>query len=117
MNELSDEQILKCEIDAMAQRRRGDHLSVLFARAVIAAHEAAQPDKDAEIERLSWHRQDLEQKLIAKDAPAVHPFSMTLRNYFAAKAMQAIIPEDRDYPDMARISYEMADAMLKEVHP
>ncbi len=45
---------------------------------------------------------------------------MNLRDYFAAKAMQAILSEDPDYHqkyefiDLADFSYRCADAMLKE---
>ena len=45
---------------------------------------------------------------------------MTLRDYFAAKAMQAILSEDPDYHqkyefiDLADFSYQCADAMLKQ---
>ena len=44
---------------------------------------------------------------------------MTLRDYFAAKAMQAILSDDPDYHqkyqfiDLAYFSYQCADAMLK----
>ena len=44
---------------------------------------------------------------------------MTMRDYFAAKAMQAILSEDPDYHqkyefiDLADFSYRCADAMLK----
>ena len=38
---------------------------------------------------------------------------MTLRDYFAAKAMQAIYPDGRDYDVTAQLAYEMADTMLK----
>jgi len=38
---------------------------------------------------------------------------MTLRDYFAAKAMQKYIDEDSTTENIARASYEMADAMLK----
>jgi len=44
---------------------------------------------------------------------------MTLRDYFAAKAMQAILNEDPNYHqkyeflDLADFSYRCADAMLK----
>jgi hypothetical protein len=43
---------------------------------------------------------------------------MTLRDYFAAKAMQAINSQAKDYAkaeasDMARKAYMIADAMLK----
>ena len=49
-----------------------------------------------------------------------HAVSMTLRDYFAAKAMQAILSEDPDYHtthefiDLADFSYRCADAMLRE---
>jgi len=37
---------------------------------------------------------------------------MTLRDYFAAKAMQALV--EKSYSDTtARLAYEIADAMLK----
>jgi hypothetical protein len=49
------------------------------------------------------------------------PFKgMTLRDYFAAKAMQAILSNDPDYHtkykffDLADFSYQCADAMIKE---
>lgn len=44
---------------------------------------------------------------------------MTLRDYFAGKAMQAILSEDPEYHqkyqffDLADFSYQCADAMLK----
>lgn len=46
---------------------------------------------------------------------------MTLRDYFAAKSMQAVITDSMNhndggavyYTEVAEISYEMADAMLK----
>lgn len=47
----------------------------------------------------------------------VYATGMTLRDYFAAKAMQAYITADTDAdPDhvVAEISYRMADAMLIE---
>jgi hypothetical protein len=40
---------------------------------------------------------------------------MTLRDYFAAKAMQGLINEQVEViPTLAQIAYEIADAMLKE---
>lgn len=40
---------------------------------------------------------------------------MTLRDYFAAKAMQPLIGGDYQFMrDVAKDAYEMADAMLKE---
>jgi hypothetical protein len=41
---------------------------------------------------------------------------MTLRDYFAAKAMQGMLAEDCDYvwTSLAAAAYECADAMLKE---
>jgi hypothetical protein len=39
---------------------------------------------------------------------------MTLRDYFAAKAMQAMVPLERVTPQVAAsIAYTFADAMLK----
>jgi hypothetical protein len=38
---------------------------------------------------------------------------MTLRDYFAAKAMQAMLTQSRPCPERAREAYTMADAMLK----
>ena len=44
-------------------------------------------------------------------------YGMTLRDYFAAKAMQSyLLDKDRDsftFEQWAQASYEMADAMLK----
>tara|TARA_R110000823_G_scaffold270816_1_gene390351 strand:+ start:51 stop:257 length:207 start_codon:yes stop_codon:yes gene_type:complete len=40
---------------------------------------------------------------------------MTLRDYFAAKAMQSLVLQgDTVIEDCAILAYEMADAMLKE---
>lgn len=39
---------------------------------------------------------------------------MTLRDYFAAKALPVVMPDNRAYPmDAARAAYKFADAMLK----
>ena len=38
---------------------------------------------------------------------------MTLRDYFAAKAMQALIDNDSLFSEIPTQSYELADAMLK----
>ena len=38
---------------------------------------------------------------------------LTIRDYFAAKAMTAFIPDGRDDVDTARQSYAVADAMLE----
>jgi len=49
-----------------------------------------------------------------------NPDGMTLRDYFAAKAMQTILADDPEYHqkykffDLADFSYRCADAMLKE---
>jgi hypothetical protein len=45
----------------------------------------------------------------------MYSLGMTLRDYFAAKAMQAVIArgDDTNRPGMAEWSYAMADAMLK----
>ena len=51
--------------------------------------------------------------------PIGYETGMTLRDYFAAKAMQAILSENPDYHqtyefiDLADFSYQAADAMLK----
>jgi hypothetical protein len=48
---------------------------------------------------------------------AFHP-GMTLRDYFAAKAMQSLVlmstGEDNEIPDAAEAAYWYADAMMKE---
>jgi hypothetical protein len=49
----------------------------------------------------------------------VHHTGMTLRDYFAAKAMQGMLAactgwSNADQDRMARTSYRMADEMLKE---
>jgi len=45
-------------------------------------------------------------------------FGMSLRDYFAAKAMQALKTNETkwlsNYSDLAEFAYEIADAMLKE---
>ena len=58
---------------------------------------------------------------MASDFDGVRCKGMTLRDYFAAKAMQAVITDSMHhndggavyYTEVAEISYEMADAMLK----
>ena len=55
--------------------------------------------------------------------PGLHPSSecrykeegMTLRDYFAAKAMQGYVGQGKsyDFADIAQASYRLADAMLK----
>jgi hypothetical protein len=43
-----------------------------------------------------------------------HALSMTMRDYFAAKAMQALLTTDNfNIPSLARDSYAMADGMIK----
>jgi hypothetical protein len=43
---------------------------------------------------------------------------MTLRDYFAAKAMQGLLSTVKDeewqYDEVAAVAYEMADAMMRE---
>ena len=45
-------------------------------------------------------------------------YGMTLRDYFAAKAMQAMNTnpywDEKDFYEIARAAYQMAGAMLKE---
>jgi hypothetical protein len=38
---------------------------------------------------------------------------MTLRDYFAAKAMQGLMDAAMPMPEIAEAAYDMADAMLK----
>ena len=49
--------------------------------------------------------------------PNTHEFGMTLRDYFAAKAMQAVLAsksaEEYTDQDIAKIAYMVSDAMLK----
>ena len=51
--------------------------------------------------------------------PAMHfdlakgEHGMTLRDYFAAKAMQALIDNDGLFSEIPTQAYEMADAMMK----
>jgi hypothetical protein len=53
---------------------------------------------------------------LSPEGPSVYKDNegMTLRDYFAAKAMQSIFEETCSYSTIAERSYEMADAMLKE---
>ena len=47
-------------------------------------------------------------------APTKQHYGMTLRDYFAAKAMQAVISKRSGMPaSEAQFAYEVADAMLK----
>ena len=39
---------------------------------------------------------------------------MTLRDYFAAKAMQGLMDAAMPMPEIAQAAYQMADDMLKE---
>lgn len=43
----------------------------------------------------------------------LHVTGMTLRDYFAAKAMQGILFEGLEPEETAKHAYRMADAMLK----
>ncbi len=48
--------------------------------------------------------------------PKTHPSGMSLRDYFAAKAMQGLMASSADPESMevaAKWSYKLADAMLK----
>ena len=67
------------------------------------AHMGGEPDEERE------------RAYVAARAEAVG--GMTLRDYFAAKAMQSyLLDKDRDsftFEQWAQASYEMADAMLK----
>lgn len=39
---------------------------------------------------------------------------MTLRDYFAAKAMQGMLNGSTSYENVAKYAYKIADAMMKE---
>ena len=54
---------------------------------------------------------DNEAKYIAESAKALA--GMTLRDYFAAKAMQNYMGDDCTPDAIAKAAYEMADAMLR----
>jgi hypothetical protein len=43
----------------------------------------------------------------------MYSLGMTLRDYFAAKAMQSVLPLCKTYPYAAQECYAIADAMLK----
>jgi hypothetical protein len=45
--------------------------------------------------------------------PNTHEFGMTLRDYFAAKAMQALIDKEVFFDDVAESAYKVADHMLR----
>jgi hypothetical protein len=49
---------------------------------------------------------------IAQDGKE-NPKGMTLRDYFAAKAMQALIDNDGLFSEIPAQAYALADAMLK----
>lgn len=46
-------------------------------------------------------------------SPTGHSVGMTLRDYFAAKAMQALAQKYSHEGDISRIAYIIADAMLR----
>jgi hypothetical protein len=46
-------------------------------------------------------------------SPSGHDVGMTLRDYFAAKAMQALAQKYSHEGDISRNAYKIADAMLK----
>ena len=87
------------------------------------------PEDEAfnEIERQAKQRKESVRAAINKDKPMNNPLAfpnpnrtdqtgMTLRDYFAAKAMQAMVsvPDvDMSHDDYADWAYRQADAMLK----
>lgn len=54
--------------------------------------------------------------IVHPDGKGVQYFGMTLRDYFAAKAMQGLLAAQAKAPHerRAEFAYEMADAMLQE---
>lgn len=51
---------------------------------------------------------------VSRDSGDIVLDGMTLRDYFAAKAMQATVDPARPYTQIAALAYQVADAMLKE---
>ena len=70
-----------------------------------------------EIERQAKQRKESVRAAINKPAPTYftdqHAVSMTLRDYFAAKAMRALIDNDSLFSEIPTQAYDIADAMLK----
>jgi len=70
-----------------------------------------------EIERQAAQRKEAVRAAINKSAPTYftdqHAISMELRDYFAAKAMQALIDNDGLFFEIPTQAYAIADAMLK----
>ena len=72
-----------------------------------------------DIERQAKQRKESVKAAINKPAPTYftdqHAISMTLRDYFAAKAMQADLTgyDGTNWSRVAVHAYQMADAMLK----
>jgi len=53
--------------------------------------------------------------IVDRPKELAHFNGMTLRDYFAAKAMQVLLPETTaNLPRVAERAYEVADAMTKE---
>jgi len=48
------------------------------------------------------------------DCPTTDKQGMSLRDYFAAKAMQALIDSDGLFSEIPAQAYALADAMMKE---
>lgn len=46
-------------------------------------------------------------------SPTGHDYGMTLRDYFAAKAMQGLMDAGMPMQEIAKEAYDMADAMLE----
>jgi hypothetical protein len=51
--------------------------------------------------------------IVDRPEELTHFNGMTLRDYFAAKAMQALIDNDGLFSEIPTQAYEMADAMMK----
>jgi len=52
-------------------------------------------------------------KSMSPEEAQVHRWGMTLRDYFAAKAMQSLCVSDMTNQRLAAEAYDVADAMLK----
>ena len=76
-----------------------------------------------EIERQAKQRKEAVKAAINKEKPMNntpafpnvfdHERGMTLRDYFAAKAMRALIDNDSLFSEIPTQAYDIADAMLK----
>ena len=63
---------------------------------------------------MTYPKKQAEAQMIFRKTGGFVQGNMTLRDYFAAKAMQGLCVNSVVSQDMAKAAYAMADAMLKE---